>query len=161
VQSASRRSSSPRQRINDASRSANDRRPSYLKAWMISRNAPVYSPTARDRSMIRLRSLHRLHTRGEDSMARASGSPHASQRGGVMGRMAAQQFLHTGPSRGSSKIALHAAHCGASNTDSKPFTAWPTSAVLSRQTSRFLYELILVMRRDRASRVPADRIPTP
>ena len=42
--------------------------------------------------------------------------------GGVIGRMAAQQFLHTQPDSGSSRMTLQAAHAGAKARDTNAFS---------------------------------------
>ena len=118
MQSACSSSAAPCDRMSTASGCASDRRPSYFKACMTSRRLPSYSPTARDLSTISSRPWHD----GQES-ARASGSPHLSQMGGVIGRMEPQQCLHTQPDSGSSRTALQTAHGGASNAAIRPFAA--------------------------------------
>ena len=54
---------------------------------------------------------------------RGNGSPHESHTGGVICRTDPQQILHTQPSRGISKSALHAAHVGASSVAIMAFAA--------------------------------------
>jgi hypothetical protein len=76
---------------------------------MISLSVPSYSPTARARVTIDLRHEQLRH----GVSARASGSPHRSQIGGVIGRTDRQQVAHTHPCVGSSSTALQTAQAGA------------------------------------------------
>ncbi len=140
TQSASARSSAPRSRIRTASGRASDRRPPYFNAWMMSLSAPSYSPTARARVTVErclphnaqsdrdwglvIRDWCRPGVRGlvtSDWARRASGSPHVSHTGGVIGRTAVQQRRHTHPDNGSSSTASHTAQAGASNAATEAF----------------------------------------
>ena len=140
TQSASARSSAPRSRIRAASGRASDRRPPYFNAWMMSLSAPSYSPTARARVTVErclphnaqrdrdwglgIRDWHPSRGWGlgtGDWDGRASGSPHVSHTGGVIGRTAAQQLRHTQPDKGSSSTASQTAQAGASNAATEAF----------------------------------------
>src|SRR5689334_22096091 len=90
------------------------------------RNTPSYSPIARALSTERRCDLQ---DRQRPDLSRlANGSPQPSHSGGVIGRIAAQQFLHTQPSSGASRIASHAAQAGASNAEITALTLWLTKA---------------------------------
>lgn len=89
----------------------------------------------------------------------ARGSPQVSHRGGVIGRTALQQFLHTQPLIGSSRMASHTAQAGANRAETKPLAAYLTNLGIGEAVS-------LSIRRNEArgvptsvlcSRIPADR----
>lgn len=90
---------------------------------MISRSAPSYSPTERARSTALVPAWHcaqRDWGLGTwDWVGLASGSPHLSHTGGVIGRTNPQHAAHTQPDNGSSRSALHTAHTGASTAATK------------------------------------------
>lgn len=98
------------------------RRPSYFKACTIARSDPSYGPIARPRVTNPSRRRQRGHRACSMLVRRqeGSGSPHRSHTGGVMGTIAAQHSAHTGPAVGASSGRSHAAHAGASRTDSRP-----------------------------------------
>src|SRR5688572_21112083 len=86
---------------------------------MISRSVPSYSPIARARPTADGPPVQFAHGPSD----RASGSPHRSQIGGVIGRIAPQQVPQTQPESGSSRSALHTAHIGARSAATNPFAA--------------------------------------
>ena len=92
---------------------------------MISLNVPSYSPIARARATALSPSPQRAQWAWGlcgrewrlgigDWLPLASGSPHLSQIGGVIGKTERQQLTHTHPDNGSSRSAPHTAQLGAS-----------------------------------------------
>jgi hypothetical protein len=103
-QSASSSSTEPRLRMRPARGRARERRPSYLKAWMMARRAPSYGPIARARSIAPRDVWHRAQMQGDSGRFQVpSGSPQQSHTGGVTGKTALQQDWHTGPLSGCSR----------------------------------------------------------
>src|SRR5687768_13302883 len=86
---------------------------------MISLRAPSYSPIALARVTMDFPAEQFTHA----VSARASGSPHRSQIGGVIGRIDRQQLAHTQPDNGSSRRPLQTAQTGAKSAVTTPLAA--------------------------------------
>ena len=125
----------PASRISTPSRRASVRRPSYLRAWMMARSAPSYSPAAQAQSSVPAR-RQRAHRSTARSAARheGSGSPHARHSGGDGARIDAQQVLQTGPDEGLSSGRRQAAQTGDSASVSA-MSRMPREAAASARRS--------------------------
>jgi hypothetical protein len=95
---------------------------------MISMSVPSYSPMVRARAIVPVRPLQVLHR----SESLDNGSPHVSHTGGVIGRIDAQQFRHTHPDNGSSRIESQTTHAGARSAATN---ALPTRWTIRKHSS--------------------------